>query len=174
MRSILLVVLAALLFVGVANAQPNVERVHKYLVYVSAKNTTDTIPGHEVGNGGAGYAGWIYVGGDDVMLTYWAKDSVQSNVYVDFADSGVSSGSTSSDIDDIPFGTVSVAENDTLESMDATGDMQIVTRTLRNQATNSIGGARYLRFRVWNLNADNFAAAAGDRVIRLTVLRIKR
>jgi len=174
MRNILFVVLAALLFVGVANSQPNLERVHKYFVYVSAKNTIDTIPGHEVGNSGAGYAGWLYVGGDDVMLTYWAKDSVQSNVYVDYADSGVTSGANSSDIDNIPFGTVTVAENDTLETMDATSDMGIVTRTLRNQATNSIGGARFLRFRVFNVDADNFAAAATDRIIRLTVLRIKR
>lgn len=171
MKKLLFVFVAMLLIVGLASAQaPNVERVSKYFVYVSAKATTDTIPGHQVGGPGAGSSGWIYIGGDDAYVSYWALDSVQSNVYVDYADTGVSASSAAV----IPFKTVTVAAGDTLATMDETSDIGIVARTLRNPISNSIAGARYLRFRVFNLNNDNFAAAAADRVIRLTLTRIKR
>lgn len=173
MKNIIFALVALLLVSGLASAQPNIETSSKYYVYISAKNTTDTIPGHQVGAAGAGTAGWLYVGGDDVYLTYWALDSVQSNIYVDYADSGVTSR-TGSSAAVIPFGTVSVAAGDTLATMDATGDIGIVKRTLRAQATNSIGGAQFIRLRMFNLNNDNFAAASGDRVVRVRVLRIKR
>lgn len=173
MKNVLLALVALLLVSSLASAQPNIETTTKYYVYVSAKNTVDTIPGHQVGGGGAGTAGWMYVGQDDVYLSYWALDSVQTTFIVDYADSGVGSGTGSSAVV-IPFKSVTAAEGDTLFTADNTGDIGFVSRKIRAQATNGIGGARYIRLRALSLNADNFAAAAGDRVIRCTVTRIKR
>lgn len=168
MKNVIFALVALLLVVSLSEAQT--VSMNKYYIYVSAKNTIDTIPGHQVGASGAGYAGWLYVGNDDVYATYWALDSTQSAFTIDYADSGVSSGLGSSSRV-IPFATITAAAGDTLFTADATGDIGLVKRTIRDQVTNNIGGARWIRFRVANLNADNFAAAAGDRVLRLTVIR---
>lgn len=172
MKKTLFILVALVLVVGLVYAQPNLTKTTKWMVYVSAKNTTDTIPGHQSGGLGAGSAGWINIGTDDAYVTYFACDSVNSLVYVDYADTGYGSAANSS-AKSVPFETITVAAGDTLAAMDGTGDMAQVTRIIRNQITNNIDGARYIRFRVFNLDADNFAAAAGDRVIRLVLTQIR-
>lgn len=172
MKNIILALVALLLVTGLTYAQPNLERSVKYMVPL-VQNETDTIPGTESGGLGNGKVGWMRVDGDDVYLTYSAVDSVQVNLYVDYADSGYSPGTGTSSYA-IPFGTVAVAAGDTLNSAAAASKMGIVVRTIRNPITNSIGGARYVRFRAFALNNANFAGLASDRVIRVTVLRIKR
>lgn len=169
----LIVAMALVLAVSLGLSQGPPVSSQVFYVYASAKNTTDTIPGHQNGASGAGYAGWLYVGNDDVYISYFALDSMETLVYVDYADSGVTSSANASAAA-IAFNTVAVAAGDTLLSMDGTNDYDIVTRTLRDDITNSILGARWLRFRCFHPNNDNFAAAAAGRTMRLRVTRIKR
>lgn len=175
MRTLLLV-LVALLLLGTSDmlAQGSSTLYRVPLV----ANANDTIPGTQSGGVGAGAAGWIYVGDDYVSASLTSQDSVNVAWYIDYADTGYVSASTSSAKTIGHFTVVRTAAADSMcTAVTATWATHhgLLSKVLRGPSEDNIPGASWIRFRlVCASTASKFAAAAADATVSLRVHRIPR
>lgn len=183
MKILLAVLMAIALLSGVAVGQTS----YTYYAPLSAVNTTDTIPGtHSLG--GAGKAGWHYIGDDFVSVSFRAVDSTLCRVQIDYSDTGYVSA-TGSSAKSVPFRTIPTAVTDgywpgtatlafaswtAIDSLaniaDAANPSMFRSRVLRDENFDFLPGGKYIRFRVFVPNeASKIAAAASDQQLRITI-----
>lgn len=171
MRTTILV-LALLMLAGVGYGQT----VYKYRVPL-VQAEIDTVPGTDA-SGGSGKAAWLYVGDSYVSATLTSQDSVNVQWAIDYADSGWSSASMSSN-KNVGFKTVTYAASTDSMCTAVTAEWPthhgILKRQLRSVNTDVIPGGAYIRFRITVPDvADVMAGVASDATVTLRVHVIPR
>lgn len=175
MKKLLFVLVALILVVGLANAQ-TITREYYFRV-PTVQNETDTIPGTQTGGIGAGGAGWLFIGTDDVEYSLMSQDSSLLTITFDYADSGYASA-TGSSAKSIGFKTrTRVIGEDSLSGAAAGGanpkTMISAILRARGAATTGLEGARYIRARILGVNTAVHAGAASGRTVSLRIRCLK-